>query len=96
MSKLADARRNQLDEVREAAEKLTKRRLEDDGLNMHQEKENWVNQTEGVTESTPVSEARKANPAEPDWAPAGIEAEAVSSKSETAKSSRPNGTTLKK
>jgi UDP-N-acetylmuramyl tripeptide synthase len=90
-----DAVQNQLDEVKEAAEKLTKRRLEEDGLDMHQEKEDWVNNTEGVTESTPVSQARIANPAEPDFAPAGIPAEDVAKKDQSSVVKSDVGTTLK-
>jgi len=87
--------RSQLDEVKNAAEKLTKRRLEEDGLDMHQEKENWVNNTEGVTESTPVSQARVQNPAEPDFAPAGIPAEDVAKKDQSSVDKTDVGTTLK-
>lgn len=78
MSKVADNRRNALDEAREAAEKLTLRRLSDDNFDLHKEKEDWVNNTEGVTEGTPVSQARVINPSEDARQKVGTEAENVS------------------
>ena len=46
MSKVATDKRNWLDEVKADAEKLTKRRLEDDGFESHVEKENAINADE--------------------------------------------------
>lgn len=68
MSKFGEKRRTALDEVREAAEQLTKRRLQDDNFDFHAERESEVNAQEGVTEGTPVREAALANPSEPNLA----------------------------
>ena len=46
MSKVATAKMNWLDEVKADAEKLTKRRLEDEGFDSHSEKEGAINETE--------------------------------------------------
>lgn len=50
MSKLANEKRSWLDEVKVDAEELTKRRLKDDGLEMHEEKEKAINDSEAKAE----------------------------------------------
>lgn len=65
MSRFADDKRTALDEVREAADRLTRRRLADDNFDFHAEREREVNSQEGVTEGTPVREAALKNPSEP-------------------------------
>lgn len=46
MSKVSEAKKNWLDEVKADAEKLTKRRLADDGFDSHNEKESAINADE--------------------------------------------------
>lgn len=46
MSKVADAKHNWLDQVKEDAAKATKRRLKDDGFQEHEEKEKAINDAE--------------------------------------------------
>lgn len=54
MSKVATNKRNWLDQVKEDAEKLTLRRLQDDGLDEfspdHEEKEKAINDAEAKAE----------------------------------------------
>lgn len=58
MSKFAEARQNMLDEAREQAEKLTKRRLQDDGFDFHAEKENAINSGVAVGDVVTPSEEK--------------------------------------
>ena len=51
MSKQSQQKRSWLDEVKADAEKITKRRLADDGLEMHEEKEKAINEAEVKTEA---------------------------------------------
>jgi F0F1-type ATP synthase membrane subunit b/b' len=65
MSKASENRRNWLEQIKDEAEKQTRRRLEDADFDFHKEKEDAINAAEGVTEGTPVSEAEAKNPATP-------------------------------
>jgi hypothetical protein len=54
-----------IDQIKSDAERITKSRLENDGIGAHAAREAEVNAMQGVTDGTPVLEAAKANPSEP-------------------------------
>lgn len=59
MSKQATERRNWLEQVKEDAEKLTLRRLQDDGFESHEEKENTINAEESETAKAGAAKTAK-------------------------------------
>lgn len=61
----AASQTNWLDEIKAAGADATKRRLADDGVDFHAERNAVVNAMEGVAPSTPVSEAALKNPSDP-------------------------------
>lgn len=61
----ASQKLNWLDEVKQAGADITRRRLEDDGVDFHAERNAVVNAMEGVAPSTPVTKAALANPSDP-------------------------------
>lgn len=62
MSKVADNKRNWLEDVKADAEKLTRRRLEDDGFDLHQEKEDAINAAEARAAKAPEAEVVAKKP----------------------------------
>jgi hypothetical protein len=54
-----------IDEIKLAAQKITERRLNDDGVDFHREREAEINAMEGVAEGTPLRKAALLNPSEP-------------------------------
>ncbi len=51
--------------IKDDAERITRQRLENDGIGDHQAREAEINAMEGVTVGTPVLEAAAINPSEP-------------------------------
>lgn len=59
MSKVASDKKNWLDQIKEDAERITKRRLEDDGFDSHQAKEDAINAAEVKEAPAKKADAKK-------------------------------------
>lgn len=57
--------KNWIEQIKADAERITTRRLQDDGVDFHREREAEINAMEGVAASTPVTQAAKINPSDP-------------------------------
>jgi hypothetical protein len=56
MSQVASAKKNWLDQIKADAERITRRRLEDEGFDSHQDKEDALNAAEARAAKAPEAE----------------------------------------
>lgn len=59
MSQASDSRRNYLEQIKEDAEKLTRRRLEDANFDFHEEKEREINDVEAKAHAPVEAKTKK-------------------------------------
>jgi hypothetical protein len=62
---MADLTKNYIEQIKADATAITQRRLAEDGVDLHAERNAQVNAMEGVAAASPVREAALANPSDP-------------------------------